>query len=62
MMHHTIPERRGGNDAMLGIEHLDLDIGARAVAILLQLTLQPQEFAFEIDREGGSARLLPFGE
>ena len=57
---HSVAERRGGDDAVLGVEDFDRLVAPRAVAATRKRALQAQDFLLEVGEEGGDAGLGPF--
>ncbi len=53
VVHHPIPEWRGGNQARFRIHDPERMIGAGAVTAVDEFTLKPVQFRLQIGPEGG---------
>jgi hypothetical protein len=63
VVHHAVPERRGGDEARFGVDDAEGAVGARAVGADGELALEAVQFGFEVGPESGDVgpRLLALG-
>lgn len=63
VVHHAVPERRGGDEARLGVDDAEGAVGTRPVGSAGELALEAVQFGFEIGQECGDigSRLLASG-
>src|SRR5262249_44965619 len=59
MMDHAIAERRGGDDALLGVADFYLHIAAGAIGTVPQFAVKADQLAFQVGEEGAGAGFLP---
>jgi hypothetical protein len=64
VMHHSVPERRGGDQTRLALVDREQPVRAGLVVACFQLALQRQQVGFQLQFEGyrtGGARFAPAG-
>ena len=56
MVHHPVAEGRRADQALLGFVNVEVVVAARLVGLLLQLILQAEQVAFQVELEAGHFR------